>query len=146
MIGRNGKQQGRGGGWRDVVNGVVVGAGLSLLVIGILLATAAGAMCAGVLGENECDGVVVAACGIGCFLGGVVASKRTGVGRLCMGAVVSVTVVALLVAVSALVYRETALKDGCASVIVACLLGGGMCGVPGKRKRPAARKKRSSAK
>ena len=125
--------------WLDVVGGALKGAAAAGIVIVLVLAGSAALLSAGVVSESAMGGMVLASCVLGCAAGGLTAKRATGGNPLLIGLVPAGIVAMGLTVLSVLIYRETAVGQGRAGVLFACLIGGALCGLTGTKMK---RKKR----
>lgn len=119
--------------WIDAVGGVMKGVLAAGCVIVALLAVCAAVLSMGELREQMMEGMVLASCALGCLVGGLVAKRAVGIAPLFAGLSVAGITIVSLVFVSTLLYEKSLAGEGSAGVICACLSGGALCGVFGKK-------------
>ena len=119
--------------WIDAAGGIMKGVAAAVGVIVALLAVCAAVLSMGELKEQMMKGMVLASCVLGCMVGGIVAKRTVGIAPLLAGLSVAGIVIMSLIFLSTLLYEESLAGEGSAGVICACLSGGALCTVFGKK-------------
>ena len=115
--------------------GVLAGfsAVLALLLCALLIST-------GVLREQWAQGAVLAVCVLGGAVGGIYSIKRIRSKSLLVGTGVGAILFLLLLTAGLLAYDTASLEQGGAGILCACLCGGAIAGILGRK--PKKKRKR----
>lgn len=141
MSGRRGKkrEEPQGAVWLGVMLDWLRFGALGMAAALLVLGVAAGLISFGLVGNTKGDSVVIAACLLGGFLGGIFAVRRRKGAALPTGLGVGVVLFMLLLTAGMVLYDTLpALRSG-GAVAGACLCGGGLAGIlagkPKKKRR-----------
>lgn len=118
---------------------LAAGGAASAMLAVFLVAVSALLASAGIVPERGLDGSVLAACGLGCLLGGRLSAAWGRRGGLLAGAAVGLAAASLLGLTGVLLYGGID-PERCAAVAAACLVGGSISGVMGRGGRGKRRK------
>ena len=137
---RDRRQEDGGSPWLNAAceilkGGVLAGAVaiLSLLLCAVLVST-------GILPVDAMEGCVLAVCVLGTLTGGVYAVRRMGERRLLAGLGVGAVLFLLLLTAGLLVWEETSVANGGAGILCACLCGGAIPGILGRKPKKKRRR------
>lgn len=129
-----------GGAWLNAVceilkGGVLAGAAaiLALLACAVLVS-------AGVLPVGSMEGTVLAVCVLGALAGGIYAVRRFGTRPLAAGLGVGAVLFLLLVTAGLIAYEGASMSNGGVSILCACLCGGAIPGVLGRKPKKKRRR------
>ena len=124
--------------------GLLLGGLLALAVCLAFLLCAAGAISAGLVGEELSYQFAIASCAVGGLAGGLLAVRRCGSRALPVGLTTGAVLFLLLLTVGALCFKSATLETGGIGLLSGALCGGSAAGVlgAGKNKRPPRKKRR----
>ena len=106
---------------------------LALLLCAVLVS-------AGVLPVNGMYGAVLAACALGAFAGGIYAVRHVEGRSLLAGLGVGVVLFLLLLTAGFIVYQGASVANGGAGILCACLCGGAIPGLLGRKPKKKRRR------
>lgn len=126
---RKGKREEKESAWW-----IYAGREILASVMGILCLLGVGAalIAGGVLGQRCAEGIVLAGCGLGVFIGMSLAGRGRR-GGVAASLTVALGVVAFLILTGLFLYRDL-VPERCVAMAMACLCGGGLAGVLGQGK------------
>lgn len=134
------RREDAGGAWLNAVceilkGGVLAGAAaiLALLACAVLVS-------AGVLPVGSMEGTVLAVCVLGALAGGIYAVRRSGTRPLAAGLGVGAVLFLLLVTAGLIAYEGASVSNGGVSILCACLCGGAIPGVLGRKPKKKRRR------
>lgn len=131
--GKETRKEGINAPWIEVMCRYLRGVGLALVVTLAVLLACAGAMSAGWLGEKLMGRCILVSCLLGGLLGGVVVSygqRRALIQGVGTGALLFL----VLMALGAIGYESFSVTNGGAGVLCACLCGGAIAGMLGRKR------------
>ena len=134
------KDDGAAGGWLGRMLDVLRGGGIGLLTALAVLGIASVLISTGVLSDTAAGSVVIAACLAGALIGGLVAVRRAGSGVLPTGLGVGLALFLLLLSAGLLLYGAAPEAFSGGGNLCACLCGGGLAGILGRRPKKKRRK------
>lgn len=120
----------------EVLKGGVMAGGvtiLSLLACAVLVSM-------GVIPVNAVDGAVMAVCMLGTLIGGTYAVRKSAGRSLLAGLGVGGVLFLLLLTAGLLVYDNASVANGGISILCACLCGGAIPGILGRKPRKKRRR------
>ena len=133
------REEPSGSQWINAVCEVLKGGVLAGLVAILSLLICAAMVSAGVLPVDTMEGAVLAVCTFGTVIGGIYSVRRIGTGALLVGPGVGVVLFLLLLTAGLLVYDGASMEQGGVAIFCACLCGGAIPGIlgrrPGKKRR-----------
>jgi len=129
-----------GSPWLNVMCELLKGGVLAGVVTMAALLLCAALVSAGLLRERWMDGAVLAVCVIGAAAGGLYAVLRIGERSMLVGPGVGVVLFLLLLTAGMLVYDTASLEQGGVGILLACLCGGAIAGILGRRPKKKRRR------
>lgn len=134
------REEPSGSQWLNAMCEVLKGGVLAGLVAILSLLICAALVSMGALPVEAMEGAVLAVCVLGTLIGGIYAVRRIGAGALLVGPGVGMVLFLLLLTAGFLVYDGASVERGGAGIFCACLCGGAIPGILGRR--PGKRRKR----
>lgn len=128
------------GGWINTMCELLKGGVLAGIVSIVGLLFCAVLMSAGVLREAWMEGTVLAVCAVSALAGGLYAENKIRSRAMLVGIGVGIVLCLLLLVAGVLAYRADSIGEGGTGVLCACLCGGAMAGILGRR--PKKKRKR----
>lgn len=127
-------------GWLFAMCEVLKGSVLAGVVTILALLLCAVLVSAGILSVGAMEGAVMAVCVLGSLAGGVYAVRRVKSSALLVGLGVGAVLFLLLLTAGLLVYDETTIANGGIGVLCACLCGGAVVGILGRKPKKKRRR------
>ena len=128
-----------GSQWLNAMCEVLKGGVLAGVVSILALLACAVLVSMGVLPVSAMYGAVLAVCVLGAMVGGTWAVRRVRTRSLLVGPGVGAVLFLLLLTAGLIVYQETSVANGGTGILCACLCGGAIPGLlgrkPGKKRR-----------
>lgn len=135
------KRQDEGTGvWLNVMCEVLKGGVLAGLVTILSLLVCAVLVSMGVLPVSAMEGAVLAVCVLGTLAGGVYAVSRSGGRSLPAGLGVGAVLFLLLLTAGLIVYEGASVANNGAGILCACLCGGAIPGILGRKPKKKRRR------
>ena len=137
---RDRRQEEGGGAWLGTMCEILKGGALAGVVTILSLLLCAVLVSMGVLPVNTMDGAVLAVCVLGTLVGGSYAVGRSGGRSLLSGIGVGAVLFLLLLTAGLIVYEGASLANSGAEILCACLCGGAIPGILGRKPRKKRRR------
>lgn len=129
-----------GGQWLNGMCEVLKGSVLAGVVAIVLLLVCAVLVSMGMLPVRAMEGAVLAVCILGALVGGAYAVRRLGRHALLVGPGVGAVLFLLLLTAGLLVYDGATVANGGLGILCACLCGGAIPGILGRKPRKKRRR------
>ena len=129
-----------GGQWLNTVCEVLKGGVLAGVVAILALLACAVLVSMGFLPVGAMEGGVLAVCVLGALAGGICAARRSGTRPLAAGLGVGAVLFLLLVTAGLIAYEGASMSNGGVSILCACLCGGAIPGVLGRKPKKKRRR------
>lgn len=137
---RDKRQEEGGSAWLNATCEILKGGVLAGIVTIVSLLVCAILVSMGVLPVNAMEGAVLAVCVLGTLIGGVYAVGRSGGRSLLAGLGVGAVLFLLLLTAGLLVYEGASIANGGAGILCACLCGGAIPGILGRKPKKKRRR------
>ena len=137
---RDKRQEEGGSAWLNATCEILKGGVLAGIVTIVSLLVCAILVSMGVLPVSAMEGAVLAVCVLGTLIGGVYAVGRSGGRSLLAGLGVGAVLFLLLLAAGLLVYEGASIANGGAGILCACLCGGAIPGILGRKPKKKRRR------
>ncbi len=134
------KQEETGSPWLNVMIELLKGGVLAGVVSLAALLLCAALVSAGMLRERWMAGAVLAVCVAGAAVGGLYAVFRIGERSLLVGPGVGAVLFLLLLTAGMLAYDSASLENGGVGILCACLCGGAIAGILGRKPKKKRRR------
>ena len=121
--------------WITVMGQLLLGGLAAVLTALLVLLVCSLLVSGGAVPERDIDRAVLAACVLGALAGGLLAVRRIGRSTLLVGGGVGAILFLLLLSVGSLVFESASLSNGGVMILLACLCGGAMAGILGRKKK-----------
>ena len=128
-----------GGQWLNTVCEVLKGGVLAGVVTILALLLCSVLVSMGVIPVEAMEGTVLAVCVLGTLVGGIYAVRRSGA-ALAAGLGVGAVLFLLLLTAGLLAYEGASVANGGVSVLCACLCGGAIPGILGRKPKKKRRR------
>lgn len=137
---RDKRQEETGGLWLINMCEILKGSALAGLVAVLSLLLCAVLVSTGVIPVDAMDGSVMAVCVLGAAVGSVYAIRRVKGGALLVGLGVGGILFLLLITAGLLAYEEASVANGGVGILCACLCGGAIVGILGRKPKKKRRR------
>ena len=137
---RDKRQEEGGSAWLNATCKILKGGVLAGIVTIVSLLVCAILVSMGVLPVSAMEGAVLAVCVLGTLIGGVYAVGRSGGRSLLAGLGVGAVLFLLLLTAGLLVYEGASIANGGAGILCACLCGGAIPGILGRKPKKKRRR------
>ena len=137
---RDRRQEDGGGPWLNAMCEILKGGALAGAVTILSLLVCAVLASMGILPVSSMDASVLAVCVLGTLAGGIYAVSRSGGRSLLAGLGVGAVLFLLLLTAGLLVYDQASLANGGAGILCACLCGGAIPGILGRKPKKKRRR------
>ncbi len=134
------KQEEAGSPWLNVMCELLKGGVFAGVVAMAALLLCAALVSAGLLRERWMGGAVLAVCVAGAAVGGMYAVLKIGERALLVGPGVGAVLFLLLLTAGMLAYDSASLEHGGAGILCACLCGGAIAGILGRKPKKKRRR------
>jgi len=134
------KQEEAGSPWLNVMCELLKGGVFAGVVSMAALLLCAALVSAGLLRERWMDGAVLAVCVAGAAVGGMYAVLKIGERALLVGPGVGAVLFLLLLTAGMLAYDSASLEHGGVGILCACLCGGAIAGILGRKPKKKRRR------
>ena len=129
-----------GGQWLNTVGEVLKGGVLAGVVAILALLACAVLVSMGVIPVGAMEGTVLAVCVLGTLVGGIYAVRRSGARALAAGLGVGAVLFLLLLTAGLIAYEGASVANGGGSILCACLCGGAIPGILGRKPKKKRRR------
>ena len=129
-----------GGQWLNAMCEVLKGGVLAGVVTILVLLICAVLVSVGLVPVEAMYGTVLAACALGAFAGGIYAVRHVEGRSLLAGLGVGVVLFLLLLTAGFIVYQGASVANGGAGILCACLCGGAIPGLLGRKPKKKRRR------
>ena len=138
---KNGKrQEGKNSSWMEIAVGLTKGCAVALGTTILLLFGCAAAVSARWLGQQTMERCVVMACVIGALVGAAVAMQNHRDWAMPLGIGTGGGLFLLLLTAGILFYENAPIPSGMTGIFCACLCGGGITGILGRKTKKKRRR------
>ena len=137
---RDKRQEEGGSAWLNTTCEILKGGVLAGIVTIVSLLVCAILVSMGVLPVSAMEGAVLAVCVLGTLIGGVYAVGRSGGRSLLAGLVVGVVLFLLLLTAGLIAYEGASIANGGVGILCACLCGGAIPGILGRKPKKKRRR------
>lgn len=134
------RQEEPGGQWLFSMCEVLKGSVLAGVVTILALLICSVLVSVGVIPITAMEGTVMAVCVLGSFAGGVYAVRRVKGRALLAGLGVGMVLFLLLLTAGLLAYQDASLANGGVGILCACLCGGAIVGILGRKPKKKRRR------
>ena len=129
-----------GGSWLNAVCEILTGGVLAGVVTLLALLVCAILVSIGLLPVSAMEGGVLAVCALGALIGGIYAVRQSGTRPLAAGLGVGVVLFLLLLTAGLIAYEGASVANGGVSILCACLCGGAVPGILGRKPKKKRRR------
>ena len=126
--------------WITVMGQLLLGGLAAVLTALLVLLVCSLLVSGGAVPERAMDRAVLAACVLGALAGGLLAVRRIGRSTLLVGGGVGAILFLLLLSVGSLVFESASLSNGGVMILLACLCGGAIPGILGRKPKKKRRR------
>ena len=137
---RDKRQEDGAGPWLNAMCEILKGGVLAGVITILALLACAVLVSMGVIPVSAMEGAVLAVCVLGTLVGGIYAVGRSGGRSLLAGMGVGAVLFLLLITAGLLVYQETSVANGGVEILCACLCGGAIPGILGRKPKKKRRR------
>ena len=137
---RDKRQEEGGSAWLNATCEILKGGVLAGIVTIVSLLVCAILVSMGVLPVSAMEGVVLAVCVLGTLIGGVYAVGRSGGRSLLAGLGVGAVLFLLLLTAGLIAYEGASIANGGVGILCACLCGGAIPGILGRKPKKKRRR------
>ena len=134
------RQEEQGNAWMGVMGSLLKGGLLALAVTLALLLLCAWAVSVRWLNQAAMERCTVAVCVLGAVVGGAVAMRRHREIALLLGVGTGGMLFLFLLSAGVLLYEEAPVVNGIPGILCACLCGGGIAGILGRKTKKKRRR------
>ncbi len=137
---RGKRQEEQGSGWMEWMSSLLKGSVLALTVALFLLFGCSAAVSGGWLTQASMERAVLAVCVAGSLLGGVVSMRRRRELALPLGIGTGAAMFLMLLGFGALLFEDAPDLNRVPTILCACLCGGAMAGILGRKTKKKRRR------
>lgn len=137
---RDKRQEEGGNAWLNATCEILKGGVLAGIITIVSLLVCAILVSMGVLPVSAMEGAVLAVCVLGTLIGGVYAVGRSGGRRLLAGLGVGAVLFLLLLTAGLIAYEGASIANGGLGILCACLCGGAIPGILGRKPKKKRRR------
>lgn len=137
---RDRRQEEGSGAWLNATCEILKGGVLAGVVAILSLLLCAVLVSMGILPVNTMEGAVLAVCVLGTLIGGAYAAHRSGGRSLLAGLGVGAVLFLLLLTAGLIAYEGASIANGGAGILCACLCGGAIPGILGRKPKKKRRR------
>lgn len=134
------RQEEQGSGWMDWMSSLLKGSVLALTTVLILLLACSAAVSGGWLNQTSMERAVIAVCVAGSLLGAIVSMRRRRELALPLGIGTGAALFFMLLGLGALLFEDAPALDRIPTILCACLCGGTMAGILGRKTKKKRRR------
>ena len=134
------RQEEQGSAWMGVMGSLLKGGLLALAVTLALLLLCAAAVSARWMSQAAMERCVVAVCVLGATVGGALSMRRHREAALVLGVGTGLMLFLLLLSAGILFYEEAPVVQSIPGILCACLCGGGIAGILGRKTKKKRRR------
>ena len=134
------RQEEQGGGWTEWMRSLLKGSILALTMALVLLLACSAAVSGGWLNQGSMERAVVAVCVAGSLTGAAAAMRRHRDLALPLGIGTGAALFFLLLGLGTLLFEEAPTADRFPTILCACLCGGTMAGILGRKTKKKRRR------
>ena len=134
------RQEEKGSAWMGVTGALVKGSAAALCLTLLLLLGCAAAVSVQWLGQQAMDRCVVMSCIAGALVGAAISMRNAREWAMPLGLGTGMALFLLLLSMGILLYENSPVLDSVPGVFCACLCGGAMAGILGRKTKKTRRR------